>query len=64
VPPIARVSAILEGCAAWLALLLAATADAGLSTFDGDVADGAAIVARDGVPLAASCGLSVGTALG
>ena len=62
-PPIACVSAILDGCAAWLALLVAAMADAGLSTFEGDVADGAAIVARDGVPLAASCGLSVGTVL-
>jgi hypothetical protein len=63
VPPIARVNAILDGCAASLALLEDATAEAGLSTLAGDVAAGAAIVDRDGVPLAASCGFSVGTAL-
>ena len=59
----ARVKAIFDGCAAWLAALEAATAEAGLSTLEGDVAAGAAMVARDGVPPAASCGLSVGTAL-
>ena len=63
VPPVARVRAIFDGCAASLALLEAATADAGLSTLAGDVAAGAAIVVREGVPLAASCGFSVGTAL-
>ena len=63
VPPVARVKAIFEGWAAWLALVVEATAEAGLSTLDGDVAVGAVMAARDGVPLAASCGLRVGTAL-
>jgi hypothetical protein len=63
VPPVPFASAVRDGWAASLLLEEAAIAAAGLSTAVGEVAAGAAATARDGAPLAASCGLSVGTLL-
>ena len=63
VPPVAFASAVRDGWAASLLLEEAAMAAAGLSTAVGEIAARAAVVALAGVPLAASCGLSVGTLL-
>jgi len=63
VPPVDFARAIRDGWAASLALAEAATADAGLSTDEGEVAVAAAAIARDGTPPVGSCGLRVGTVL-